>query len=78
IQSAWTEGADALARRQSLADHRAAQERSLASLNIPLQRATALYRHGAGSYIEVLSAQRDILTTRQTLLELNYFRQANE
>jgi outer membrane protein TolC len=36
---------------------------------------TALYRHGAVSYIEVLSAQRDIFTTRQTLLELNYSRQ---
>ncbi|RCK86709.1 copper transporter, partial [Klebsiella pneumoniae] len=34
--------------------------------------------HGAVSYIEVLSAQRDIFTTRQTLLELNYSRQANE
>lgn len=69
--------ADALALRQSLADQITAQERYLASLNITLQRA-ALYRHGAVSYIEVLSAQRDIFTTRQTLLELNYSRQANE
>ena len=78
IQSAFKEVADALALRQSLADQIAAQERYLASLNIALQRATALYRHGAVSYIEVLSAQRDIFTTRQTLLELNYSRQANE
>ena len=78
IQSAFKEVADALALRQSLADQIAAQERYLASLNITLQRATALYRHGAVSYIEVLSAQRDIFTTRQTLLELNYSRQANE
>lgn len=63
---------------RALADQIAAQERYLASLNITLQRATALYRHGAVSYIEVLSAQRDIFTTRQTLLELNYSRQANE
>lgn len=67
-----------LALRQSTADQIAAQQRYLASLNITLQRATALYRHGAVSYIEVLSAQRDIFTTRQTLLELNYSRQANE
>ena len=72
IQSAFKEVADALALRQSLADQIAAQQRYLASLNITLQRATALYRHGAVSYIEVLSAQRDIFTTRQTLLELNY------
>ena len=78
IQSAFKEVADALALRQSLADQIAAQQRYLASLNITLQRATALYRHGAVSYIEVLSAQRDIFTTRQTLLELNYSRQANE
>ena len=37
------------------ADQIAAQERYLASLNITLQR--ALYRHGAVSYIEVLSAR---------------------
>ncbi|VEB04824.1 copper/silver efflux system outer membrane protein CusC [Klebsiella pneumoniae] len=74
----FKEVADTLALRQSLADQIAAQERYLASLNITLQRATALYRHGAVSYIEVLSAQRDIFTTRQTLLELNYSRQANE
>lgn len=78
IQSAFKEVADALALRQSLADQIAAQQRYLASLNITLQRATALYRHGAVSYIEVLSAQRDIFTTRQTLLELNYSCQANE
>ena len=78
IQSAFKEVADALALRQSVADQIAAQQRYLASLNITLQRATALYRHGAVSYIEVLSAQRDIFTTRQTLLELNYSRQANE
>ncbi|WP_446909367.1 TolC family protein, partial [Klebsiella pneumoniae] len=47
IQSAFKEVADALALRQSLADQIAAQERYLASLNITLQRATALYRHGA-------------------------------
>ena len=68
IQSAFKEVADALALRQSVADQIAAQQRYLASLNITLQRATALYRHGAVSYIEVLSAQRDIFTTRQTLL----------
>lgn len=45
---------------QSVVNQIAAQQRYLASLNITLQRATALYRHGAVSYIEVLGAQRDI------------------
>ena len=49
IQSAFKEVADALAQRQSLVDQIAAQQRYLASLNITLQRATALYRHGGAS-----------------------------
>ena len=45
---------DALALRQSLNDQISAQQRYLASLQITLQRARALYQHGAVSYLEVL------------------------
>ena len=78
IQNAFKEVADALALRQSLNDQISAQQRYLASLQITLQRAWALYQHGAVSYLEVLDAERSLFATRQTLLDLNYARQVNE
>ena len=78
IQNAFKEVADALALRQSLNDQISAQQRYLASLQITLQRARALYQHCAVSYLEVLDAERSLFATRQTLLDLNYARQVNE
>ncbi|EHG7612332.1 efflux transporter outer membrane subunit [Citrobacter sedlakii] len=78
IQNAFKEVADALALRQSLAGQIRGQQRYLASLHITLQRARALYRHGAVSYIDVLDAERSLFSTQQTLLDLNYARQVNE
>lgn len=78
IQNAFKEVADALALRQSLAEQISGQQRYLASLQITLQRAHALYRHGAVSYIDVLDAQRSLFSSQQTLLDLNYARQVNE
>lgn len=56
--------------RQSLADQITGQQRYLDSLQITLQRARALYQHGAVSYIEVLDAERSLFTTQQSLLDL--------
>ncbi|AUO65377.1 MULTISPECIES: Cu(I)/Ag(I) efflux RND transporter outer membrane protein [Citrobacter] len=78
IQNAFKEVADALALRQSLTDQIRGQQRYLTSLQITLQRARALYRNGAVSYIEVLDAERSLFATQQTLLDLNYARQVNE
>ena len=78
IQSAFKEVADSLALRQSLQDQLTAQQRYLDSLTITLQRARMLYQNGAVSYIEVLSAERALFTTQQTLLDLQYARQVNE
>lgn len=78
IQSAFKEVADSLALRQSLQDQLTAQQRYLDSLTITLQRARVLYQNGAVSYIEVLSAERALFTTQQTLLDLQYARQVNE
>lgn len=63
IQNAFKEVADALALRQSLNDQISAQQRYLASLQITLQRARALYQHGAVSYLEVLDAERSLFAT---------------
>lgn len=78
IQGAFKEVADSLALRQSLQDQITAQQRYLDSLTITLQRARVLYQNGAVSYIEVLSAERALFTTQQTLLDLQYARQVNE
>ena len=78
IQNAFKEVADALVLRQSLADQITGQQRYLDSLQITLQRARALYQHGAVSYIEVLDAERSLFTTQQSLLDLNYAQQVNE
>lgn len=78
IQGAFKEVADSLALRQSLQDQLTAQQRYLDSLTITLQRARVLYQNGAVSYIEVLSAERALFTTQQTLLDLQYARQVNE
>lgn len=78
IQNAFKEVADALALRQSIADQISGQQRYLQSLQITLQRARALYQHGAVSYIEVLDAERSLFATQQSLLDLNYAQQVNE
>ena len=78
IQNAYKEVADALALRQSIADQISGQQRYLQSLQITLQRARALYQHGAVSYIEVLDAERSLFATQQSLLDLNYAQQVNE
>lgn len=78
IQAAFKAVADALSSRDSIQGQLVAQQRYLASLQITLQRARALYASGAVSYIEVLEAERSIYTTQQTLLDLIYSQQVNE
>ena len=78
IQNAFKEVADALVLRDSLAQQIAAQTRYAASLDITLQRAQFLFARGQISYLDVLDAQRALLTTRQTLATLKYNQKINE
>lgn len=78
IQAAFKTVADTLSLRDSIQGQLAAQQRYLASLQITLQRAQALYASGAVSYIEVLDAQRSLFTTQQAILDLRYSQQVNE
>lgn len=78
IQAAFKAVADMLSLRDSIQGQLAAQQRYLASLQITLQRAQALYASGAVSYIEVLDAQRSLFTTQQAILDLRYSQQVNE
>jgi len=78
IQAAFKTVADTLSLRDSIEGQLEAQRRYLASLQITLQRARALYASGAVSYIEVLDAERSLFATRQTILDLIYSQQVNE
>ena len=78
IQAAFKAVADTLSLRDSIQEQLVAQQRYLASLQITLQRARALYASGAVSYIEVLDAERSLFATRQTILDLIYSQQVNE
>lgn len=78
IQAAFKSVADALSLRDSIQGQLNAQQRYLASLQITLQRARALYASGAVSYIEVLDAERSLFATRQAILDLQYSQQVNE
>lgn len=78
IQTAFKEVADQLSLKDSYRNQLLAQEAYLASLQISLQRATALYAHGVVSYIDVLDAERNLFATRQAILDLKYARQINE
>ena len=78
IQAAFKAVADTLSLRDSIQAQLVAQQRYLASLQITLQRARALYASGAVSYIEVLDAERSLFATRQTILDLIYSQQVNE
>ncbi|MDQ8033575.1 MAG: efflux transporter outer membrane subunit, partial [Bordetella sp.] len=78
IQTAFREVADALATRPAIAGQIEAQRRYLDALDITRERAWTLYRNGAASYLDVLSAERALFATRQNLLALTDARQANE
>ncbi len=78
IQAAFKTVADTLSLRDSIQAQLVAQQRYLASLQITLQRARALYTSGAVSYIEVLDAERSLFATRQAILDLIYSQQVNE
>lgn len=78
IQTAFKQVADSLALRDSLGEQLLAEQRYLNTINQTLQRARGLYLHGAASYIDVLDAERNLFTTRQTIADLQYAQKVNE
>lgn len=66
VQQAFADVADALARRGTINDQRAAQQRLVAASQASLTLSEAQYRVGTQAYITVLSAQRTLYQARQT------------
>ena len=78
IQNAFKEIADSLSLKNSIQEQIEAQKRYLKSLQITSIRASALFNNGALGYIEVLDAERSLLSTQQLITDLLYSQQVNE
>lgn len=70
IQSAFREVADALVARSTLVDQLAADEALVSAQSRRLKLAEIRYRNGVDSYLVVLSAQQDLYTAQQSLLQV--------
>lgn len=70
IQTAFSEVADALAQRSTLAERLDAQTSLAEATQRSYDLSEALYRHGEGSYLEVLTAQRSLYAAQQDMITL--------
>lgn len=70
IQTAFSEVADALAQRSTLAERIDAQTSLVRATQRSYDLSEALYRHGESSYLDVLTAQRSLYTAQQDLITL--------
>lgn len=70
VQTAFSEVADALAQRSTLAERLDAQTSLVEATRRSYDLSEALYRHGEDSYLEVLTAQRALYTAQQDLITL--------
>ena len=77
IQTAFSEVADALAVRASLAERMAAQQGEVDAYATSLRLSTERYRSGADSYLAVLDSQRSLYTAQKTLIALQLVEQSN-
>ncbi|WP_241126863.1 efflux transporter outer membrane subunit [Novosphingobium terrae] len=66
LQTAFRDVADALARRGTIEDQRAAQGRLVTASQRSLTLSDAQYQAGTAAYINVLTAQRTLYSARQT------------
>ena len=70
VQTAFRDVADALAAQQWLLDQVNIQRQALAAERERARLAQLRYENGAAAYLEVLDAQRDLLTAEQSLVQL--------
>jgi multidrug efflux system outer membrane protein len=77
LQTAFSEVARALAVRLTLAQRQAAQQAQRQASEAALHLAEALYRQGAGAYLEVLDAQRTLYAAQQAGVALDLDEQQN-
>ena len=69
IQTAFRDVADALSAQRWLAEQIAIQRRAVAAQRERARLATMRYDRGSASFLEVLDAQRDLLTAEQLLVQ---------
>lgn len=77
VQVAFSEVADALAVRATLAERVAAQRAQVQASETALRYADALFRNGGSSYLEVLDAQRGLYSAQQAGIALALAEQQN-
>lgn len=77
IQTAFSEVADALARRGTIAEQMAAQNALVAAATDELELENARYRQGVDPYLNVLTAQRTLYTARRTQASTRLLRADN-
>jgi len=77
VQTAFSEVADALAVRSTLAERLAAQQAQVRASETALRFADALFRNGGSSYLEVLDAQRALYGAQQSGIALALAEQDN-
>ncbi len=77
LQTAFAEVADALAVRASLAERLQAQAAQRRAGERALEDADASFRHGGGSFLPVLDAQRSLHAALQAGIALNLIEQQN-
>ncbi len=70
VQTAFREVWDALSTRYWLGEDLAAQRRTVAAQAERARLAQLRYDNGSAAYLEVLDAQRDLLTSRQQLVQV--------
>jgi multidrug efflux system outer membrane protein len=77
IQTAFQEVSDALARRGTISDQLAANQRFLNAAADTLQLANARYQGGIDTYLTSLDAQRSLYTAQRTLVQTQLTRASN-
>ncbi|MEJ1963113.1 MAG: efflux transporter outer membrane subunit [Gammaproteobacteria bacterium] len=77
VQTAFREVADGLAARGTFDSQIAALERYTAAQRRRLELATLLYKNGAASYLDVLTAQTDLYAAEQVLVSARLERLTN-
>ena len=78
IQTAFREVADALAANHSYAAQIDAEATAINAQQIRFDLATARYRQGEDTYLNVLSAQQDLYSAQQGLLQVQYNKLASQ
>ena len=77
LQTAFREVADALAARRTLSERLAAQQALVTATARSLELSNALFKSGAGAYLDVLDAQRSLYSVQQTLINTQLTEQVN-